>query len=154
MKILRIVGLISLTLAGGIINSRAWLTSGRVACDANQNGQIDTNDQAVLGVLVMVTNVSGTFSNGNFTATPWGDFVLDLPAVPDSYVLSINPLSLPAGSTVVLPASGTISFSLTATATNFASGNFLIANPACVQTNPPPQTHSCCLVGCATIGGS
>ena len=72
MKILRIVGLISLTLAGGIINSRAWLTSGRVACDANQNGQIDTNDQAVLGVLVMVTNVSGTFSNGNYTATPGG----------------------------------------------------------------------------------
>jgi hypothetical protein len=137
MKIVRIVGLIVLMLAGGATNSRAWLTSGRVACDANQNGQIDANDQAVLGVLVMVTNVSGTFSNGNFTATPGGDFVLDLPPLPDSYVLSIHPLSLPAGSTVVLPASGTISFSLTATVTNFSGGDFLIANPACVQTNPP-----------------
>jgi hypothetical protein len=139
-------------------NSLAGLVAGRVLCDANQSGQIDASDQPVLGAFVVVTNVSGTFSNGDFTATPGGDFVLNLPAVPDSYVLFVHPQSLPAGSTSVLPASGSISFNLTATVSNFLGANFLIANPACVETNqPPPPTqtnNTCCLSGKATIGGT
>ena len=160
MKFMKIVGLSLLMLAGSMVNSHAWLTAGRVLCDANQNGQIDANDVAVLGVFVVVTNVSGTFSNGNFTATPGGDFALDLPPVADSYVEFIHPLSLPAGSTAVLPASGVISFSLGGSVSNFVGGDFLIANPACVsnQTNQPPpanQTNNtCCLSGKATIGGT
>ena len=159
MKFIKIVGLGMLMLAGSMTTSQAWLTAGRVLCDANQNGQIDSNDVPVLGVFVVVTNVSGTFSNGNFTATPGGDFALDLPPGPDSYVEYVHPLSLPAGSTVILPASGIISFSLTATVSNFIGGDFLIANPACVnQTNQPPppnQTNNtCCLAGKATIGGT
>src|SRR3954463_12576217 len=112
MKTFKTVGLVLLMLAGGRISSQAWHAEGRVLCDATQNGQIDATDQAVLGALVVVTNVSGTFSNGNFTAAPGGGFFLDLPPVPDSYVLFIRPGSLPAGSTLVLPASGTMSFSL------------------------------------------
>src|SRR5438128_2646847 len=139
MKTFKTVGLVLLILAGGRITSQAWHAAGRVLCDATQNGQIDATDQAVLGALVVVTSVSGTFSNGNFTATPGGDFVLELPAVPDSYVLSMNLGSLPAGSTVLLPASGTLSFSTTASVSNFLGADFLIANPACVHTNPPPQ---------------
>jgi len=161
MKISKIMGISAMLLLCSVGTSHAWLTAGRVLCDANQNGQIDSNDVPVLGAFVVVTNVSGTFSNGNFTATPGGDFALDLPPVADSYILYVHPLSLPSGSTVVLPASGTVSFSLTATVSNFFGGDFLIANPACVQTNqpppppPPPQTNNtCCLGGSATIGGT
>jgi hypothetical protein len=159
MKITKMVGISFLMLAVTVSNSHAWLGAGRVLCDANQSGQIDAGDQAVLGAFVVVTNVSGTFSNGNFTSTPGGDFALDLPPAPDSYVLFVHPLSLPAGSTLVLPASGTISFSLTASISPFFGGDFLIANPACVQTTnqPPPQpgqTNTCCLAGSASIGGT
>src|SRR5690348_3530980 len=122
MKISKIMGISAVLLGCSVGTSHAWLTAGRVLCDANQNGQIDSNDVPVLGVFVVVTNVSGTFSNGNFTGTPGGDFALELPPAADSYVLFVHPLSLSAGSTVVLPASGTISFSLSATLSNFFGG--------------------------------
>lgn len=158
MKMMKVLGISLLILAASILPSQAWLTAGNVFCDANQSGQIDTGDQPVLGVLIVVTNTSGTFSNGNFTATPGGDFAVELPPVADSYVEFVHPLTLPSGSTVILPASGTISFSLTTSVSNFFGGNFLIANPACVQaTNqpPPPQTNNtCCLAGSANIIGS
>src|SRR4051794_8432278 len=133
MKLTKLIGISLLVLSGSVVNSHAWDAFGRVLCDANQSGQIEASDQPVLGVFVVVTNVSGTFSNGNFTATPGGDFGVDLPPVADSYIVYVHPLSLPAGSTVVLPASGFIAFSLTASVSNFFGGDFLIANPACVQ---------------------
>ena len=160
MKMMKVIGISLLILTASILQSHAWLTAGVVACDANQTGQIDTGDQAVLGVLIVVPNTSGTFSNGNFTSTPGGDFAIDLPPVADSYVEFIHPLTLPAGSTAVLPASGAISFSVSASTSNFFGGNFLIANPACVQgsTNqppPPPQTNNtCCLAAKASIIGT
>ena len=148
MKFMKIIGLSVLMFAASMATSNAWLGGGHVFCDANQNRQIDSNDVPVLGVFVVVTNVSGTFSNGNFTATPGGDFGVDLPPVADSYVVFVHPLSLPAGSTVISPASGFVSFSLTASVSNFFGGDFLIANPACVsnETNQPPsnQTNNTC----------
>ena len=159
MKMMKVLGIGLLTLALSASRSHAWLTAGTVSCDANQSGQIDAGDQPVLGVLIVVTNTSGTFSNGNFTATPGGDFAIELPPGADSYVEFIHPLTLPAGSTVTLPASGTIAFSLTASVSNFFGGNFLIANPACLQSTnqpppPPPQSNTCCLAGSASITGS
>src|SRR5438874_2702174 len=109
MKLMKTLGISWLILAASIIQSHAWLTYGFVFCDANQSGQIDTGDVPVLGVLVVVTNTSGTFSNGTFTATPGGDFAVDLPPVADSYVEFVHPLSLlQHGSTVISPASGSI----------------------------------------------
>src|SRR5204863_1421537 len=125
MKLIKVVGLSLLMTAGSVGTSHAWLAAGTVYCDSNQSGQIEATDQPVSGVLVVVTNVSGTFSNANWTSTPEGGFGVDLPPVADSYVIYMHPLTLPAGSTVTLPASGVITFSLTATVSNFIGGAFL-----------------------------
>ena len=141
-----------LVLAGSVATSNAWQTSGHVFCDANQNGQIDSGDVPVPGVLVIVTNTSGTFSNGDFTTTD-GGFVLALPAVPDSYVEYLHPLTLPSDATVVIPAGGVYAFTLNGDPnTNFV-GDFLISSSNCASVTPPPPptTNGCCLTGGGSI---
>jgi len=86
------------------ISAHAWDTSGFVLCDANQNGIIDTNDVAVPGVLVVVTNLSGTFSNAAWTTFQEGLYFIDLPDQPDTYVEYLHPLTVPDNSTLLLPA--------------------------------------------------
>src|ERR1051325_3488703 len=122
----------------GLLPARAWLKVGNVYCDANTNGVIDAGDAPVQSVLVVVTNVSGTFSNSSWT-TAEGLFVMQLPDEADQYVDFIHPATLPAGTTAVLPP-----FSSFATATNqtIVTNNFLLENPACVGA--PPQTNAAC----------
>jgi hypothetical protein len=153
MKLFRTILLCSLALAFNVRNSRAWTISGFVFCDANQNEQIDTGDVPVPGVLVVVTNLSGTFSNANFTTTPDGGFVLDVPSGPDSYVEYIHPLTLPGDAFGVLPGGGVYAFTLDETQTNF-TGNFLISSASCTNVTPPPPpvTNNCCVVACGSFG--
>src|SRR2546423_4086099 len=114
----------SLLFAASLINSHAWIKVGHVYCDANTNGTIDAGDLPVQSVLVVVTNVSGTFSNWSWT-TAEGLFVMLLPDQPDQYVDFIHPATLPSGTTSVSPA-----FSSFATTTNqtVVTNNFLIQN--------------------------
>src|SRR5437588_4472798 len=133
--------------------ANAWSAAGYVFCDANQNEQLDAGDTPLTGVFVVVTNTSGTFSNGTFTATPDGSFVMDLPAAPDSYVLYAHPLTLPSDAIAIMPAGGAYTFTLDGVTTNFL-GSFLIASASCTNTPPPPpppQTNSCCLKACGVI---
>jgi len=51
-------------LAAASVNisvATTWTTSGFVMCDANQNGQIDSGDTPLTGILVVITNSSGTY---------------------------------------------------------------------------------------------
>src|SRR5678816_3661107 len=82
--------------------SDSFYKTGQVLCDANTNGVIDAADGPVQSVLVVVTNLSGTFSNAGWTSID-GYFVIDLPQMPDSYVDYIHPLTLPAGVTAITP---------------------------------------------------
>src|SRR5579859_4392769 len=93
-----------LIVCSSTVTSHAWQNMGHVYWDANGNGVIDSGDVPVRSVLVVVTNVSGTFSNANWT-TGNGFFIMELPAGPGSYVDYINPLTLPKGATGVLPIS-------------------------------------------------
>src|SRR5436853_3576088 len=101
--------------------ARAWIKVGNVYCDANTNGVIDSGDAPVQSVLVVVTNVSGTFSNASWT-TAEGLFVIGLPDQPDHFVDYVHPATLPSGTTAVLP--GSSSFA-TDTNSTVITNNFL-----------------------------
>src|SRR3954447_16982245 len=133
MKILfRLVLSLLLVLASTSI-SRAVNAMGTVFCDANQNSTFDANDQRIPGVFVVVTNLSGTFSNGNWTTTPDGIFVVGLPNGADTYATFIQPDTLPNGSIVVTPAAGVAYFSVSNQVTDITA-NFLVNSPDC-RTN-------------------
>ena len=88
----------------------AYYKTGQVFCDANANGIVDAGDAPVQSALVVVTNLSGTVSNANWT-TAEGYFVVTLPG-PDTYVDFVHPLTLPAGTLGVTPLFST--FTITA----------------------------------------
>ena len=144
------------------ISAHAWDTSGFVLCDANQNGIIDTNDVAVPGVLVVVTNLSGTFSNAAWTTFQEGLYFIDLPDQPDTYVEYLHPLTVPDNSTLLLPPGGIYQFTLDDVTQNTFAGSFLINNPACqtVTNSPPPPppaapgTNLFCVTACGSIKDS
>ncbi|HEV2394658.1 MAG TPA: carboxypeptidase-like regulatory domain-containing protein [Verrucomicrobiae bacterium] len=146
-----------LVLGAGLQTSNASQTGGFVFCDTDQSGQFDSNDTPIPGVLVVVTNVSGTFSNANFTDTPDGGFVLDLPPGPDSYVEYLHPLTLPSDATVVQPPGGVYTFTLDGVVQSNFLGNFLVSSSSCASNvpppPPPPATNICCLKATGVICG-
>lgn len=124
---------------------KATWSSGYVLCDANQNGIIDDSDTPVPGVLVVVTNLSGTYSNANWTM-PDGFFMVQLAiGVNDTYVEYINTNTLPQDSTFLFPIPPTYTFSIVTGTNEFFAGSFLINNPAC-QAN-----GGCWLTGGGTV---
>ena len=129
---------LSVLIAGSsIATSHAWQNMGYVYWDANGNGIIDSGDVPVRSVLVVVTNVSGTFSNANWT-TGNGFFIMELPGGPGSYVDYINPMTLPKGATGVLP--GSHSFTITPSQM-YATNNFLlVTSPAIAVTKDCPDS--------------
>jgi hypothetical protein len=139
---------------GASQTSHAWDTGGFVLCDANGNGQIDSGDVPMPGVLIVITNISGTYSNAlSFTTTPEGGFIIELPPIPDTYVETLHPLTLPADAVVISPAGGAYTFTFDATAQHFL-GNFLVRSASCANlpSPPPPRsTNDCCITGGGTI---
>jgi hypothetical protein len=135
--------------------SRAWDTGGFVFCDANGNGQIDSGDSPMPGVLIVITNVSGTYSNAtSFTTTPEGGFIIDLPPVPDTYVETLHPLTLPGDAVVITPSGSAYTFTFDAVTQHFL-GNFLVRSASCANVTPPPpppsSNNDCCITGGGTI---
>lgn len=133
-----------LLVCASTVTSHAWQKMGFVYCDANGNGVIDSADLPVRSVLVVVTNTSGTFSNAGWTAAN-GFFIVELPAQPDTYIDYIHPLTLPKGTTAVLPASSL--FVITATVMH-ATNNFLI------QSSPAIAVTKACPPGPVPPGGT
>src|SRR5947207_9252017 len=117
----------SLLFAASLINSQAWIKVGHVYCDANTNGTIDAGDLPVQSVLVVVTNVSGTFSNASWT-TAEGQFLVALPDAPDQYVDFVHPQTVPTGTIILPPFNSFVNSSNQLIVTN----DFLLENTACV----------------------
>lgn len=126
--------------------AQAWHVSGKVLCDANGNRQIDDQDTPVQGVMAIVENVAGTFSAA-YSTGPDGVFLILVPETPDSYVCYLNPGTLPAGSSILLPPGGVHIFALTETQQTFDQANFLLD---CAVRPPPPPEEDC---GKLTGGG-
>jgi hypothetical protein len=145
MKMKSLYSLASLLLLGSAINSSAALNTGNVYCDANTNGIIDSADLPVQSVLVVATNMSGTFSNGSWT-TAEGIYVIELTNTPDTYVDFVLPATLPPGTTAVLPIFNTFTVSNDVIVTN----NFLLENSNCVAI-ASTNSGQCWLTGGGTI---
>jgi hypothetical protein len=139
---------VNISLAAGfalllvsIATANAWHKVGVVMCDANNSGTINAGDLPVQGVLVVVTNLSGTYSNASWTGND-GSFYIQLQDIPDSYMDYIRPDTLPVGTTHVLPPVASFT---TTDAIRVITNNFLIQNPACSAPG------KCWLTGGGTI---
>jgi hypothetical protein len=123
--------------------------AGFVLLDVNQTGQFALNDPGVPGVLVIVTNASGTFSNASLTTAPEGAFTIPLGSATDTYVEYLQPATLPAGAMVEQPTSGLYTFTLSPNNLEFR-GNFLVGG---VTTPNILGTNNCSMEAHGTIGG-
>lgn len=138
--------------------SRAAIVNGTVFCDANQDGIIDTGDVGIPGVLVVITNENYSFSNSAVTIAD-GSFSIQIPNPSASaaahdplsqiFVETLDPASLPDGSTILIPTALTnltstpsyfITYVTTTNQTNLvftsgrgnsSTGDWLINNPEC-----------------------
>jgi len=112
----------------------AWQIGGRVWCDANGNGRIDSEDTLLGGVVLTVENTAGTFSSNMVTwpdgSAFQGEYYLNMPSVADTYCITIDTTTLPAGSSIVIPAAGEYCFPLNDTTRSF-TGDWLIDSPTC-----------------------
>src|SRR5579859_1371106 len=145
-----------LVVVSGTTTSHAWQNMGYVYYAANTNGGIDSAHVPAAGVLVVVTNLSGTFSNAAWTG-PNGFFIMELPLGAGSYVDYIHPLTIPKGTTGVFPASN--SFAITPSQV-YATNNFLIlTSPGIAVTmgcpaSPVPLGGILVFTGTVTNNGS
>src|SRR5688572_16546799 len=111
---MRILCSIIICLGLGLNFAHAWSSSGHIVCDSNQDGTFDWEDTPLAGARVLVSNTAGTVHASTLTDAT-GYYFVDLPDAPDSYVQTLDLTTLPAGSTVIVPASGQYAFTLTAT---------------------------------------
>lgn len=111
--------------------AQAWHVSGFIYCDSNQNGRFDDQDLPLPNVGVVVESTDGTYLNGALSDGN-GFYQVALTDIPMSYTATLYPSTLPSGTTNVLPASGTMSFSTTDTIA-YVTGHWLISSPTCTE---------------------
>jgi len=140
---MRILCSIIICLGLGLNFAQAWHSSGHIVCDSNQDGEFDWEDTPLAGVRVLVANTAGTVHASALTDAT-GYYFVDLPEVPDSYVQTLDLSTLPAGSTVIVPASGQHTFTLTALDGTAGSLRYTVSNAAC---EPPQEEGACWLTG-------
>lgn len=129
-RALGILGAVCSLLAVGTSPAYAWHLEGRVVCDSNQNGLVDSTDAPMGGARVEVKSIAGPFTGVAVTDAA-GHYTLDLPDFGDSYSLTLDTGSLPSGSIVLSPSGGSTSVSnADFTVPNVA---FLVQSPACVE---------------------
>lgn len=147
MRILGVLSVATLLTVFTAAPVHAWSVHGFVACDANQNGQLDTGDILAPGVLLRVASTTGPFVGTGVTDS-LGHYSIALPNVPDTYLLTLG-AALPAGFSFVVPASGQYTFATTDTVTEF-DGLWLVFSQLCVPPPPPPPPPGKCWM---TAGG-
>jgi hypothetical protein len=167
MKLLRCFFCSCILLAAISIKTNAANVFGVVVCDADQNQVVDTNDIGIPGVLVVITNQSGSFSNSVVTGAD-GSFNIEIPnfdplgevqdPLSQVYVETLSPATVPTGSTIIMPVAITNLSSTPAYYIDFAadqttllftdatgqssSGYWLLNNPEC-QAGAGCQLEGC-----------
>jgi hypothetical protein len=163
--------LLSASLSSAVI---AGTVTGFVFCDANTNQIIDANDVPIAGVQVVVRGIIGTFSNSTVTASD-GSFSLQIPPfdplalvrdpLSQTYIETLNPATLPSGSTIISPLPITNIISTPSYFIDYladlinvgfnsgvgftTNGDWLINNPDCQN-----QNIDCTLSGSGVIKGA
>jgi hypothetical protein len=127
-RVLWMAGAVAVMMAASASPTYAWAIIGRVYCDANQNGLIDSTDGPMAGVRVTVQQQGGTFTESAVTdaSGAYAVHVLDMGA---TYTVTLDASSLPAGSVILSPAGGSQVVS------NFDESipevEFLVQSPTC-----------------------
>jgi hypothetical protein len=122
----------------GAAPADAWHAVGCVKCNTNQNGQLDDGYLPLKDVGVRVHNAGGTFTNEALTDAN-GQFSIPLLDVPDLYLQTLDPTTLPPGASIVFPGGGTATLTTTETI-EVVSQDWLVQSPAC-------QNLACWLTG-------
>jgi hypothetical protein len=130
MKQTLVIGLSALALCFQASVAQAWHITGRVLCDANQNGQIDAADTSEAGVRVVIENSDNSFVKVVRTGKD-GTFETAVPDTADTYVCYLERPK----DTVLLPPSGMHDVQLTDAAQE-AHVEFLLE---CAPQPGPPQ---------------
>lgn len=145
--------------------SRAATVNGTVFCDANQNGIIDTGDVGIPGVVVVITNQNNSFSNSAVT-TADGSFSIEIPnppaptaAIPSSqiFIETLEPTSLPEGSSIVIPTAITNVTSAPAYLITFTGGTNLVFTSGSGQSSTGDwliNNPNCGSVGNCRVSGN
>ena len=128
MNIRRILGT-AVCVAALATPALAWHVDGYVYCDSNRDGAIDGLDLPLAGVVVRVENLGGTFHNQGSTNSS-GYYEVDLADDPDTFIVSLDPASLPSDANVVVPAGGSETVTTTPTIP-FVHVNFLVQSSTC-----------------------
>ncbi|HEX4824481.1 MAG TPA: SdrD B-like domain-containing protein [Candidatus Polarisedimenticolaceae bacterium] len=116
--------------------------NGYVRCDSNGNGSLDGDDLPIVGAIVNVTNTAGTFTaSGTTDSNGFYDIALRSDAA-DYYVATLDPASLPADATVVIPSGGIFSFD--SFSTSETREDWLVSSATC-------QAGNCWLTGGGTV---
>jgi len=110
--------------------------AGYVYCDVNSNGSFDLSDTPLANVTLTATGTGGTATT---TTSSDGSYQFAFAAGVASYTVEIDPATLPAGSSIILPPSNIVLFD---GVTGIRELNWLISSQAC-------QTGACWL----TAGG-
>jgi SdrD B-like domain len=106
-----------------------WHSSGKVYCDVNNNGIIDSTDTPVANVKVSVDGISLSYHRETTTDAN-GYYYLPLYWTPNSYSTTIGPEGLPSDAIVVIPASNPFAFTITSVITTMEV-NWLISSQTC-----------------------
>jgi choice-of-anchor A domain-containing protein len=121
------VGVAALCLLG-IQNARAWNVNGSVEC-------VDLTPFPNVTITVMGTNCNGSFT-GSGTTDNNGNYVVPLPNCTGCYTATIDTSTLPPGTTLVSPATGSVCVNTT---TPSGTVSFTVNSPLCVAS---PDTVS------------
>ena len=152
--------------------ARAALVTGVVRCDANHNLTNDLGDVGIAGVLVVVTNQTGTFFNSTFTAVD-GSFSLQIPnfdplaeisdPLSQLYVETLHAVTLPPAAVILVPPAITnlsltpawyIHYAPDLTNLVYVSGAGISPNGDWLVSNAGCESGGCELSGDGIIRGS
>jgi len=98
---------------------------GYVYCDVNNNSSIDSSDTPLVNVTLKATGEGGTTTT---TTSSDGYYEFVFPAGVASYTVEIDPATLPADASIILPLSNIVSFD---GITGIRELNWLISSQTC-----------------------
>lgn len=111
----------------------AWHVKGKVLCDVNQSGSIDSGDQPLSAfgfpdVLVNAVDSKGGYYSAITDAT--GYYFIGLPDFPETYTETLDLSTLPNDVSIIQPPGGQYNFELTDT-TVYVKRDWLVDSSVC-----------------------
>lgn len=117
-----------------------WI-DGLIYCDTNENQQFDYwDDQPMQGVVVNVYSPTTFFttSNAEFGGTDiYGGYHIQIPPDPDTYLITLDPATLPPDYLFIIPPTGTFTCVSNDPVQVICTNDWLIDSSICHPTEEP-----------------